>query len=380
MAKTKPNAGTGRLLLSDVCRALDKLAPPRLAQEWDNVGLLAGDRTAAVRRALLCIDLMPDVVAEAVRRRVQVVVAYHPPIFRPISSVTMPGHDTCEAVYRCIAAGVGIYSTHTALDAAEGGTNDVIAGFCGLTDTEPLEHVGDIDEGECKLVAFVPPADLAAVTQAMFTAGAGRIGDYEECSFRIPGTGTFRGTESTSPVIGRAGRHETVHEIRLEVITPRGVLPDVVQALTRAHPYEEPAFDIYPLHAAPQRGIGRHGKLPKPVRLSALARRLKKLTGAAGVQLVGRPDQTVGRVVVCVGAAGSLPFKRSLGDGDVIVTGEIRHHDALTTLRHGCCAIALGHWASERPVLGPFREALVNLIPKLDVLISEADRDPFASV
>ena len=381
MAKTKRQGRSRRRVpLADLCAGLEKLAPTHLAQDWDNVGLLAGDRGAGVARVLLCIDLTPEVVAEAVRRTVQLVVAYHPPIFKPISRITVPSNDTSDAVYRCIASGIAVYSTHTALDAAEGGTNDVIARMCGLTETKPLGCAGGAEERECKVVTFVPRADVDAVAEAMFGAGAGWIGDYEKCSFRIPGRGTFRGTESTRPAIGQAGRFETVEEIRLEAVTPRGVLPDVVGALRRAHPYDEPPIDVYALLSAPRRGIGRYGELPKPMAPSALARQLKKRTGAGGIQLVGEPDRAVTRAVICVGAAGSLPFELGLAEGDVIVTGEVRHHDALAILRRGCSAIALGHWASERPVLAPFGQALVALFPALDVSVSDADRDPFTPV
>ena len=380
MPKRKSSNVAARPTVTHVCAALERLAPIRLAQDWDNVGLLAGDRHAPVRRVMLCIDLMPKVVAEALRRRVQLVVAYHPPIFKPIGRLITPSHDPSDAVYRCIVAGVAIYSTHTALDAAEGGTNDVIAGFCGLRETQPLEYVGGAEEGECKLVTFAPPEHADEIAQAIFDAGAGRIGDYEKCSFRIPGTGTFHGGESTRPVIGQAGRYETVNEIRLEAVTRRRALPAVVAALRRAHPYEEPAFDLYPLQAEPARGIGRYGDLPRPTKLGTLARHLKKATGAAGVQRVGDPETTVRRAIICVGAAGSLPFKAGVGKGDVVVTGEIRHHDALAILRHEAAAIALGHWTSERPVLSSFREHLMQLVNGIEVVISETDADPFASV
>jgi len=375
-AKRQPRT----LVTADVCDALATLAPLDLAQSWDNVGLIAGDRFAKVRRVLLCIDLMPDVVTEAIRRRVQLIVAYHPPIFKPVSRLVAPDHKPTDAVFRCIAAGIGVYTTHTALDAAEGGTNDVIAAHCGMTDTQPLEYVGGRDDGESKIVVFVPSSHVDAVADAMFHAGGGGIGDYERCSFRTPGTGTFCGGESTRPAIGVAGRCETVPEIRLEVVASRSVLPFVVAALRKAHPYEEPAFDIYPLQTAPRRGIGRVGELVKPVSLVTLAKRLKRKTGAVNVDCVGSGAPTLTRAIICVGAAGSLPMRVHPGEGDVVITGEMRHHDALALLRRRAAAITLGHWASERPVLAEFRDRLVELLPKLNVVVSESDRDPFTPV
>jgi putative NIF3 family GTP cyclohydrolase 1 type 2 len=151
----------------------------------------------------------------------------------------------------------------------------------------------------------------------------------------------------------------------------------VTTALVKAHPYKEPAFDIYPLKSAPRGGIGRYGELPRAVSLVTLARRLKKKLGASGVQIVGRPAQKVGRAVIVVGAAGSLPFSLPLSGGDVVITGEIRHHDALTMKRLGCGAIALGHWTSERPVLQSVAKRLAEASTGLRAFVSGADKEPF---
>ncbi|MFQ5459124.1 MAG: Nif3-like dinuclear metal center hexameric protein, partial [Myxococcota bacterium] len=168
-----------RVRVSEVCDALEALAPLRLAQDWDNVGLLAGDREATVRRVLLCIDLTGAVVAEAEAGRVEMVVAYHPPLFKPIGRLTVPSDDTSGLMFRCVRAGVAVYSPHTALDAAAGGTNDRIAGLCGISKTQPLEYASGGSCGGCKIVVFVPAADADGVAAAMFEAGAGGIGEYE---------------------------------------------------------------------------------------------------------------------------------------------------------------------------------------------------------
>lgn len=365
--------------VADVCRALEAIAPLSLAQAWDNVGLLAGDRTVAARRGLLCIDLTGPVVAEAIRRRVQIVIAYHPPIFKPISRLTGPGAGMDGLVLRCISAGIAIYSPHTALDAAEGGTNDVIADLCGIGARRPIEYT-ESTAGECKVVVFVPAEAVERVAEAMFAAGAGRIGDYERCSFRLSGEGTFFGTDATQPVVGQKGRFERVAEIRLEVVTPTRRLPHVVEAIHAAHPYEEPAFDVYPLASKPTQGIGRVGRLPAPTGLGKLAAKLKRATRAAGAQIVGTARQRVERAVIVVGAAGSLPLSAGLATGDVVITGEVRHHDALTVLRHGSTAIALGHWSSERPVLAPLADRLACELPSIQWIVSTADHEPLQPV
>lgn len=364
----------------DFCTVMEGIAPTDLAQPWDRVGLVAGDLNEGVRRVLLCIDLTPEVVDEAISKKNDLVLAYHPPIFKPIASLRVPSRDTDESVFRCIRGRIAIYSPHTALDAVDGGTNDVLASLCDIKETQPFEHVDEPGLAECKLVVFVSADDLEKVSKAMFDAGAGHIGNYSHCSYRTEGEGTFLGGDDTNPTLGRRGRFETVDEFRLETIVPGKLLPAVVSAMIRAHSYDEPAFDIYPLKRKPIRGIGRFGPLPRPTTLRSLARKLKRATGAPGVQIVGPPDRKIDRAVMLVGAAGSMPLRVGLTSTDVVITGEIRHHDALTIRRYDATAIALGHWSSERPALAVLARRLVEGLPSLTTMLSVADVEPFQPV
>lgn len=364
-------------VVGDVCRAMERIAPPRLAQSWDNVGLLAGDPTTPCTRALLCIDLSAAVVDEAARLGAALIVAYHPPIFRPIRAIRADGRGAEADVCAALRRGLSVYSPHTALDAAEGGTNDVLAGLCGLADVEPFEYL-DAAAPECKMVVFVPPGALDRVAGAMFAAGAGRIGRYEQCSYRLRGEGTFFGTDETNPAVGRKGRLERVDEVRLETVVPAARVPEVVRAMIAAHPYETPAYDVYSLRPPGTPGIGRVGALPRATTLGSLARALARRVESSVTQIVGGPGRRVRRVAVCVGAAGLLPLEHAASaDADVIVTGEIRHHDALTIRRVGTTAIALGHWESERPVLPSLAVRLREAVPGVDVRVSRADTGPF---
>ena len=363
---------------------MEQIAPTWAAADWDNVGLLVGHKSWPARRIVLCIDLTAPVLDEARRGKFDAILAYHPPIFRAVKHMTPNPMEQEGLAAEALASCIAVYSPHTALDAAPGGTNDTLAELAGLRDASPFETSAHPTR-ECKLVVFVPEAQADRVAEAVYEAGAGRIGEYEKCSYRLKGQGTFFGTEHTDPVVGKKGRLERVDEIRLEVIFPRHRLTEVTAAVRRSHPYEEPAFDIYPLEPLPkgQLGQGRVGHFPKPVRLDKLARLLEKKTSAANITIVGKPGQKLRRALVCVGAAGSLPFEvpgRPCGEGDVILTGEIRHHDALRYQRCGAAAIALGHWASERPVLAPLATRLRRIIPRLSVAISRKDRDPFQPV
>ena len=373
----KPAEKAKPVLVREIVEAMEHLAPTRLAQNWDNVGLLAGDPNAPAGSVMLCIDLTGPVLAEAIDAGCGTVVAYHPPIFKPLGRLVADSGGPDGLVWQAVRAGLAIYSPHTALDAAPGGTNDVIAQACGLTGVEPFEYLSSASD-TCKVVTFVPASAADHLADAMAAFGAGHIGNYLRCSFRSEGQGTFHGTPDSDPRIGRRGRLERVPELRLEMVAPRRRLPEVINALLQAHPYEEPAYDIYPLESAGDFGIGRVGALPEGTTLASLARKLRRFSGSQVMMIVGEADRPLRRAAVCVGSAGRLPFEKPRSaDCDVVVTGEIRHHDALTIRHRGVCAVAMGHWESERPVLPVLAQRLSGMLASVKVLVSTADRGPF---
>jgi dinuclear metal center YbgI/SA1388 family protein len=374
-------------LTRDLCSAMEEIAPTKFAAPWDNVGLLVGEPTWRIQKVLLTIDLTLDVAQEAVRLGCEAIVSYHPPIFKPIKSMILD-HRRQEGIAAiALATRIAIYSPHTALDSAPGGTNDVIAELCSLKNAKSLVTADDPDK-KFKLVTFVPPRDLEKVADALYATGAGVIGEYTHCSYQLRGTGTFFGTEGSNPTIGRRGRMESVDEVRLEVVCPSSKIETAIAALRSAHPYEEPAFDVYLLHASarPEWGMGRVGTLASPVRLGVVAHDLQRKINAPNVSLIGDPKSFVDRLLIVVGSAGDLvfPHLRSATQfsklSPVVITGEIRHHDALAYQRHGACAIALSHWASERPVLQPLAARLKKLLPAVQFVISKKDVDPFQSL
>ncbi len=370
-----------RHTVDSLCEVMGRIAPIRAAAERDNVGLLVGDSAWPMKRILLTIDLTGPVLDEARRGKFDAILSYHPTIFRPVSRMVPDRTEQAGIAAEALASRIAVYSPHTAFDAAVGGANDCLAERCGLADTRPFAAAA-IGRSECKLAVFVPVANVDQVAEAVFQAGAGRIGDYEKCSYRLRGEGTFFGTDATDPVVGRKGRLERVEEIRMEVVFPKASLADVAAAVRRSHPYEEPAFDVYPLETLPDGriGQGRIGRFKKAITLGTLARRLTRETGAANVQIVGKASRKLGRALVCVGMAGSMPFELAdppCGRGDVVITGEMRHHDALRILRYDAMAILLGHWASERPALAPLAARLKNALPGVSVNVSRADYDPF---
>ncbi len=363
--------------LSEFTRAMETIAPIKFAEPWDNVGLLVGDPVAEVKRALLAIDYTPAVADEAKSKSCDLVISYHPPIFEAIKRVTANG--STELVFDAVRRGVAIYSPHTALDVAEGGTNDVLADFINLYDRGPLKLVEPKVE-HYKLVTFVPQEALETVANAVFDAGAGSIGEYSRCSFRNAGTGTFLGSSNTNPTVGNPGQFERVEEVRLETVVPIAKVTQVVHALTKSHPYEEPAFDLQLM--APQtvaRGIGRIGKVPDGVTAEMLANLLKRGLEVDHLLVAGPVDQAVRKAAVCAGACGGDMLSAALVQScDLYITGEMRHHDALRAIRAGCTVICTLHSNSERAVLRKLKQRLEALLPDLTTHLSLADRDPFS--
>jgi dinuclear metal center YbgI/SA1388 family protein len=361
--------------ISEILTALEEIAPLADAEAWDNVGLIVGDRTVDVSRVLLCIDYTATVADEAVRKNCELVVAYHPPLFKPTSRLT--ADKATALIFGAARRGIALYSPHTALDVAIGGTNDVLADLLGLGQREPL-RLSPTQGDPCRLVTFVPREALDRVAQALFDAGAGQIGDYAQCSFQTEGYGTFLGGKSTNPTAGEAGKFERVPEIKIETVLPMDRVTAVVAALKASHPYEEPAFDLQRLAAPPNgRGTGRIGVLDSSITVDALATLVKNKLGLSSILTAGLTRGPVNTVAVCAGAGGDLLDDAITKSADAYVTGELRHHDALKAAQAGMAVVCTLHSNSERCALPPLRERLMRAKPGLSVLLAEADVDPF---
>jgi dinuclear metal center YbgI/SA1388 family protein len=372
------------LSLSSVVRLLEDLAPLRFAEPWDNVGLLlepAGASELPITRALLTIDLTSAVLDEAERLSAALVVAYHPPLFKPLARVRMsqPGE---HVVARALSRGISVYSPHTALDAAPRGVNDWLAEALGPGESAPLvQSYAAEPTAELKLVVFVPRENADALRHALADAGAGIIGNYSECSFHLEGTGTFLGNEASNPVVGKAGELERAPEVRLEMVCPRRALPAISRALYATHPYEEPAWDLYPLHDKPKAGtgIGRGVRLAEGQSLTDAVAKIKAHLGLSAVRLAAserhRRGEKIQTLAVCAGSGGAV-FEKAPGF-DLYLTGELRHHDVLAMNARGASVVLCDHTNTERGYLPRFKERLDAAAGgALEVVVSTADREP----
>ena len=363
--------------IKDIAARIDEIIPLKLAQDWDNVGLLIGDSRKDVKNILLTIDVTRDVVAEAKKLKTDLIVSYHPVIWDALKKITAGG--STGVVYDLIRSDVAVFSVHTALDSAVGGVNDELAEIVGIVNGEPIgDYVANPAGDNYKLIVFVPRKSVVKVSNAIFTAGAGAIGNYSHCGFGTEGTGTFLPHKGAKPAIGKKGKLEKVEEIRFETIVPAGKLNDVVAAMKKAHPYEMPAFDVFKLHDTNVPfGLGRIGELARPARIPQIIESIKKVTGAKAVGLVGDQNRLVRRAAVCAGTCGTIINLVIADKADLYLTGELKHHQALAAQEAGLTCICLSHTVSERFILKKFAKQLQNQIKMVKINISKKDADPF---
>lgn len=371
-------------IVGNLVQAMETIAPLRYAAEWDNVGLLVGAAGWDAEPMMLTIDLTHAVLDEAVRHDVQMIIAYHPPIFAPLKAVT-DAEPRSMLVLEAARRGIAIYSPHTALDAAPGGINDWLAGAVGSGDVRALKPHESLPETEqLKVVTFCPPEAVERLRDALAAVGAGRIGDYERCSFEIKGTGTFYGGEGTKPAAGKAGRLERVDEVRLEMVCPHAASALAVQAIRHFHPYEEPPIEMYALQPRPHRGTGegRRVVLDRKVSLKALVDSIKSHLSVDRVHVAAgdRAPARIGTIGLCAGAGGSL-VQTAIAQGcEAYITGEMRHHDVLAAQAAGCTVILAGHTNTERGYLRVLRKRLGAALEGVEILISKADADPLKAM
>lgn len=363
---------TEKIKIKDILNVLETKAPPALQEDYDNVGLLTGDRSAECTGVLCCLDATEAVLEEAIRKNCNLVVAHHPIIFRGLKRIT--GSNYVErTIIKAIKNDIAVYAIHTNLDNIQTGVNGHIANLLGLTGCTPLLPKKGLLK---KLFTFVPPAHLQQVRTAIFEAGAGHIGNYSECSFNTEGTGTFKGNEDTNPFAGEPGKLHEEKETRLEVIFPGWLQPAVVKALHKAHPYEEVAYDILSLdNDWSVTGSGISGVLPEPVSEEQFLSRLMsvfRLKVVKHTALVGRP---IRKVAVC-GGAGSFLLKDAIASGsDIYISSDFKYHEYFDAGNRIVIA-DIGHYESEQFTISLLYDIIMEKFPNFAVLKTEVNTNP----
>jgi dinuclear metal center YbgI/SA1388 family protein len=378
--------------LADLIDHLDTWYDPRWAESWDRVGLVCGDPEEDVRRVLFAVDPTRAVVEEARRRGADLLVTHHPLFLTPVSSVAATTAKG-RVVHRLQREGIALFTAHTNADVPADGVNDALARALGLQ--EPRVLLATDGGGLDKLVAFVPVDAADKVREAVTGAGAGALGAYDSCTFSVVGEGRFRPLPGAAPVVGSVGEEEVVTEVRVEAVYPRPLRQQVVEALRRSHPYEEPAYDLVELAAAPggpatgsapaaTRGHGRVGTLPEQVSLRAFATSVATALPATahGVRVAGDPDRPIRTVAVGAGSGDSFLEEVRRSGADVFVTSDLKHHRAGEFLEDGGCALVdVAHWAAEwtwLPVVErKVREAAARAGDTVETEVSTIVTDPW---
>ena len=358
--------------LKQISQFIESIAPLAFQESYDNAGLIIGQPDDEISGILITLDITEEILDEAISKKLNLIVCHHPIVFSGIKKLN--GKNYIE---RCVAKAIkndlAIYAAHTNLDSVFGGVNSMICEKLELKNCHILAPTPGFLK---KLVTFVPTADAEKVRQAIGEAGAGHIGNYDSCSYNITGQGTFRGNEQTNPYVGEKNQIHTEEEIRIETIFPKHIQSKVIQSLLQAHPYEEVAYDIYPLdNEYNQAGIGMIGELAQPMDEMPFLKKLKTVFNCSVVkhtQLLGKPIQ---KVAVCGGSGSSYLNKAIAQKADIFISGDFKYHQFFDAEKQIIIA-DIGHYESEQFTKEVFYELLTKKFPKFAVHLSAFNTNP----
>ncbi len=357
--------------IKEIIDALETFAPLPLQDSYDNAGLQVGLTETEATGALLCLDVTEAIIKEAVALGYNLVISHHPLIFKGYKSIS--GKDYIErCIIDAIKNDIVIYSMHTNLDNAMNGVSFKIAEKIGLQNVKVLVPMND---KLLKLVTFVPKTLAREVRKALFDAGCGNIGNYDSCSYNVKGEGTFRANEGAKPFCGEVGQEHTEEEVRIETILPDFIKNSVTKALIKAHPYEEPAFDFYPVkNVWNQMGAGVIGELDEPMSELEFLKEIKKTFEVGCLKHNRLTGRLIQKVAIC-GGAGSFLIPKAVGKADVFITGEVKYHDYFN-YNDSMLVAEIGHYESEQYTKEIFYSIIKEAFPSLEVTISKINTNP----
>ncbi|GEL07254.1 Nif3-like dinuclear metal center hexameric protein [Salisediminibacterium halotolerans] len=364
-----------------IIQAFERFSPKSLAFDGDKIGLQIGTLSKPVAKVMITLDVNEQIVDEAVEKGAELIISHHPLIFKPLEHVRTDS-SYGRAVQKLLKHDIALYTAHTNLDNAKGGVNDLMAEALGLQQTDIFVPAGE--DPLKKLIVFVPEETADEVREALGEAGAGHIGDYSHCSFNAKGTGAFKPGDSSNPHIGKQGEMEFVNEVKVETVYPHSIEKTVLNAMKKAHPYEEVAYDVYDLAMDGEvYGLGRIGYLPAEESLERFCERVKNAFDISSVRAVGDLTAGVKKVAVLGGDGNKYAMKALHKGADVYVTGDIYYHVAHDAMNEGLKMVDPGHH-TEKIMKKAVADRLNTMIKEkqagTNVFVSEADEDPFQFV
>lgn len=348
-----------KTFVREVLEWLNRIAPREWALPGDPVGLQVGSVEMEVERVGVALDAEPRSVAAAAYRQCQLLVTHHPLIYRPLAQVRFE-EPVGEALRLLCESRIALLVVHTNWDCAPGGTNDALAARLGLEEVRPFGEGARVPT--YKLVTFVPPEHLDPVLDAMAKEGAGEIGLYQRCAFYQEGTGTYEPQPGAQPFLGTVGKREQVQEYRLEVLVEAHRLNCVLEAMLRTHPYEEVAYDLYPLHPPRTYPMGRVGRLPKPMSAQQLRDYLAQRLGNPQVRMYGKAQKVIRTLAVVGGAGGDYLHSAKASLAEAMLTGEVRHHHTWEAASRDLVLFEGGHAETEAPGVEALAERLQEFL------------------
>ncbi|MRG86616.1 Nif3-like dinuclear metal center hexameric protein [Salinibacillus xinjiangensis] len=362
----------------ELIRMFEGWVPKSLAMDGDKIGLHVGTLNKKVNKVMVTLDVLENVVDEAIENEVDLIIAHHPFIFSPLKAIHQD-QEKGRIIEKLIKHDIAVYVAHTNLDMANGGVNDMLMDALGIQDHKVLIQMGN--EELIKIVIFVPDSHQEEVRNALGESGAGHIGLYSHCTFQSPGQGTFKPLEGTNPYIGSKGELEKVDEVRMETILPKSILPQVLKAAQEAHPYEEMAYDLYPLqNEGNAYGLGRIGKLKEAMTLEDFAEHVKSSLDLPALRVVGNLKRKVQTIGVIGGDGNKFVSQVKRKGADVFITGDLYYHTAHDAMGIGLNVIDPGHHIEKVMKDGVKHKLEKECKDKnydIDIITSKANTEPF---
>ncbi|MBR3567790.1 MAG: Nif3-like dinuclear metal center hexameric protein [Salinivirgaceae bacterium] len=363
--------------ISEITDFIESVASLAMQESYDNAGLIVGSRDTEATGALISLDVTEEVVDEAISLGYNLIIAHHPLVFGGLKKFS--GNSSVErTLVKAIKNDVAVYAAHTNLDnMLVNGVNSRIASKLGLEDVKILSPMsGNLR----KIVVFVPTANAEAVRNAMFEAGAGSIGNYSRCSYNLQGDGSFKAEEGCNPYVGEIGQTHFEPETRIETIAPKHLVSRVVNAMLSVHPYEEPAFDVYPLdNSFAMAGSGIVGALPKPENAADFLQRVKQIFGCGCIRHTRLPESPIKNVAVCGGAGSFLIGDAMSAGADILLTADIKYHQFFDA-RYPFVLADIGHYESEQFTKELFYELVTGKFSNFAVRLTKVNTNPIKYV
>lgn len=363
--------------LNKIIQSIEAVAPEKLSEDWDNVGLQVGSRQQVINRILLTLDITAEVVKEALAKKVDLIIAHHPFIFNGLKTLSSDW-EKGQLIEQLIKNDIAVYVAHTNLDKAEKGLNYYLSELLGLENIRTLEPANPI--AYYKVVVYAPLEATEKIIEVLGKNGAGAIGDYDSCTYRSSGIGTFRPLTGSNPYIGDKNNMISIAEDRIEAIIPAQELKNLIIQLKKHHPYEEMAYDVIPLENGRlinENGLGKIGMLKEPLVTEDFIGMIKDKLGLTTLRGAGNIPETVRRVAICSGAGADLIGLAKAKRADVLITGDLKHHDGQRALENNFWVLDAGHYGTEKWVVNCIRKILQADLGEScpEMMVAEASRD-----